>query len=76
LDIEDPIPVNFLTVRAGTRFVFRVLNGGRTSDSIDCIEPILESALAELGIGAKTALGYGLMRADGVVAVAGFRNDE
>ena len=68
LDIEDPVPVNFLTVKAGTRFVFRVLNGGQTSDRVDRVRPLLESALADFGIGAKTALGYGVMQPDAPAA--------
>ena len=58
---DSPIPIQFLAVPRGVPFVFRILP--RTPDVAASIPDaclVLEAALAELGIGAKTAIGYGL----------------
>jgi CRISPR-associated protein Cmr6 len=61
MDTESPNPVYFLTVREQTRFVFRIFS--RTS-GIDLERGVglLAAGLATLGIGAKTAVGYGVMQ--------------
>lgn len=55
-ETEDPNPVNFLVVGEGVRFLFTVLappnDAGR-------LEELLRHGLSDLGIGAKTAVGYG-----------------
>lgn len=61
-DDDRPIPVHFLTVAAGTRFAFAV---GHRHPSDQALARIaseqLRDALYELGIGAKTNSGYGIM---------------
>lgn len=64
-ETESPIPVYFLTVAPGTRFVFRLLS--RSADPRQAADEVAEGfglltdGLGTLGIGAKTAVGYGLM---------------
>lgn len=67
VDWESPIPVVFLAVDSGTDFVFRLcprsgLEGypERARDVAEAFRA-LEEALEVLGIGAKTAVGYGVM---------------
>lgn len=64
-DWHNPIPVPFLvTTRAS--FLFAV--SPRTAAMKDCIADVmafLGNALEELGVGAKTAAGYGSMQRDG-----------
>ncbi|NJE01389.1 type III-B CRISPR module RAMP protein Cmr6 [Thermococcus sp. JdF3] len=59
-DWYDPVPVLFLTVRKGARFLFAV---GRSSkaekDLSEEALKLLKLALREHGVGAKTSLGYG-----------------
>lgn len=68
VDWENPVPVYFLAVDAGMDFVFRfclrpALQGdpGHRDDVAEALQS-LEDALDLLGIGAKTAVGYGVMR--------------
>ena len=56
---ESPIPVFFLTVKPGTTFVFRC--AGRSEENARVALDLLGNALREFGIGAKTAIGYGVM---------------
>lgn len=62
-DYLEPTPIKFLTVARKTTFIFRVIihkhkqNYERLRQSV---KTILEEALTKEGIGAKTALGYGL----------------
>jgi CRISPR-associated protein Cmr6 len=60
-ETENPVPVFFLTVMAGTRFVFHVRSqsGQHARKALD----LLARGLDLLGIGAKTAAGYGQMHA-------------
>lgn len=53
---EEPNPVNFLTVGAGSRFLFVLL---APNEDRARLEELLRFALREIGIGAKTAVGYG-----------------
>ena len=64
-DFEDPIPVGFVSVRRGTRFVFYIecptLDGAWHS----FIKSALTNTLTELGLGAKTNAGYGYFKVIG-----------
>lgn len=63
LGTDNPIPVNFLTVKAGATYCLRLLPrdaGVEEEDLADAMD-ILREALEALGIGAKTAAGYGRM---------------
>jgi CRISPR-associated protein Cmr6 len=62
IEYESPVPVFFLTVKKGTGFVFRC--GSRSGDvkNVERALEIVAKGLSELGIGAKTALGYGVMK--------------
>jgi len=61
LEVQDPVPVFFLAVAKGERFIFRCLS--RTSSRANVHETLdlICAGLQTLGIGAKTALGYGVM---------------
>lgn len=56
-ETDGPIPVYFLSVAAGTPWVFRLLSrsGEHAARGMD----LLRIGLKELGAGAKTAVGYG-----------------
>lgn len=56
-DNQNPTPIKFLTVKEGTEFVFRALV--KETDVEKTIKA-LKRALTEEGVGAKTALGYGM----------------
>jgi len=56
-DYLSPIPVYFLTVRAGTPFRFRLAAKDQTL--LGMVEGWLKEALLKCGIGAKTMAGYG-----------------
>ncbi|MCP4107700.1 MAG: type III-B CRISPR module RAMP protein Cmr6 [Desulfobacteraceae bacterium] len=64
-DYHNPVPVNFLTVKA-TKFEFymgirksRNTEIRQSSDLLNTAEKYLKETLAQHGIGAKTAAGYG-----------------
>lgn len=62
-DYLEPTPIKFLTVAPKTTFVFRAIINKHRKDYESLkqsIKKILEQALTKEGIGAKTALGYGL----------------
>ena len=63
LETESPVPVSFLSLKEGTAFTFRICR--RTPDVADSLldeaRTLLGEALRTLGIGAKTAVGYGVM---------------
>lgn len=61
LEIEDPVPVFFLTVAKNTRFVFRCFSRSDNTSNVEQALDLLCDGLATLGVGAKTALGYGVM---------------
>lgn len=61
LEVEDPVPVFFLTVAKDTPFVFRCFSRSRNRSRMDDALKLLGEGLENLGIGAKTALGYGVM---------------
>lgn len=62
-DYHQPTPIKFLTVAKGSRFVFRVLID-KTDKNCNELKKrtikALKRAITEEGVGAKTALGYGL----------------
>lgn len=53
-DWQNPIPIKFLTIPAGTKFNFYFVN------PYDGLETDLKEAFNVFGIGAKAALGYGI----------------
>jgi len=63
-DWHSPIPIPFIVVPKGQQFRLRFLVNGRsgfesTQALLDDVEGALEEALLTIGIGAKTAAGYG-----------------
>ncbi len=60
---QNPIPVTFLTVEAGTPFCFAVGWRGEWNDDAKRLQALavewLKGGLSELGAGAKTSAGYG-----------------
>lgn len=60
-DWQEPNPVAFLTVTAGTTFEFWLGPGGKRFADADLArtEAVLRQGLGALGIGAKTSAGYG-----------------
>lgn len=60
-DWQSPVPITFLAVKEAT-FLFTLAGRNNASQSqLDKVMDQLADALAMLGIGAKTALGYGVM---------------
>jgi CRISPR-associated protein Cmr6 len=57
-DYLSPNPVYFLTVAPGTKFIFRIASRDKAVD-LDEVEEYLRKTAAELGLGAKTGVGYG-----------------
>ena len=60
-DYYPPKPINFLTVSAGQWFEFALapVQGRGTADDLSQGAELLQEALAILGCGGKTAVGYG-----------------
>lgn len=56
VETEEPNPVNFIAVRGGMSFRFLMLTSASDKTRL---EQLLQSALQDLGIGGKTAVGYG-----------------
>jgi len=67
-DYLNPTPIKFLTVKKGTKFIFRILvNKDKSYYDLknnknlkDLVLKAVKKSLEEEGIGAKTAVGYGL----------------
>jgi CRISPR-associated protein Cmr6 len=62
-DDQNPVPISFVTVAAGTHFAFAVGLRRGSDQSEKLVEWALghlQKGLSELGIGAKTAAGYGV----------------
>ena len=57
-DYLSPNPIKFLTVAAGTTFIFRAVVEKKEGLS-DMVHLALTKALTEEGVGAKTSVGYG-----------------
>ncbi len=68
-DCESPTPLPFLRIRAGVRFALAVAprreQDDGAQDDVKWAWNMLEQGLENLGIGAKTTSGYGVMRPDG-----------
>lgn len=61
-DDQNPRPVNFLTIPPKTRFMFAVgpsKTATENESDIKLAQQLLVEALKQLGVGAKTAAGYG-----------------
>jgi len=59
VEVESPIPVPFLTVAAATDFVYRLRSRSNDMEAEEEGFRLLRNGLEVLGIGAKTAVGYG-----------------
>lgn len=60
-DNSEPKPIKFLAVTKDTEFIFCALvEKGRSDILSDLVKDALKKALTEEGIGAKTAVGYGI----------------
>ncbi len=62
-DGDNPNPVSYVTVTEGVSFVFAIGQRGGFIDTEDTVKQTrrwLRKALQELGVGAKTAQGYGV----------------
>lgn len=61
---QNPNPVYFLTLGKSSQFAFAVASrtqNGESQSLVNCACEWLQSGLSELGIGAKTAAGYGYL---------------
>lgn len=61
-DYHNPVPIKFLTVEKGTRFIFRALilkSVNKDGEIAKLVKDAFEKALTTHGVGAKTAVGYG-----------------
>jgi CRISPR-associated protein Cmr6 len=56
-DFDDPVPVNFLVVKPGARFLFAVSCASERWETF--VSEALEYSLTHVGLGAKTNAGYG-----------------
>ena len=61
VETEDPVPVFFLAVDQGSSFRFRIGSRSQDKDNVEQGWKWLKEGLDCLGIGAKTAVGYGQM---------------
>jgi len=59
-DWMDPNPIKFLTVKKDTEFIFAFKTD--EDDLKEQVTTLLKGALQDLGIGAKTAVGYGFFQ--------------
>jgi CRISPR-associated protein Cmr6 len=59
-DYLNPVPVFFLAIAAGSEFLFAVAS--KDNSLAEKAQMLLQAALCEMGVGAKTAAGYGLWR--------------
>lgn len=60
-ETESPVPAYFLVVGKGARFRFRLASRSRNESHVETGMNWLKEGLTTLGIGAKTAVGYGVM---------------
>lgn len=61
-DIESPVPNYQLAVSGG--FYFVIENNGLDSTWLDFAKQLLQQTIEQIGLGAKTAAGYGYFKAD------------
>ncbi len=60
-DTEDPMPIPFLSIGAGSCFEVALLaRGASATATLSAVTEDLRRGLDELGLGAKTAAGYGV----------------
>lgn len=64
VETESPVPIKFLSVKAGTVFVFRAVclplaDEAFTEDEVKVLESAFDTAFELVGFGGKTAIGYG-----------------
>jgi len=59
-DYLEPTPIKFLTVAQGTVFVFRALVDKTIASLAEAVRSAFQNALTNEGVGAKTAVGYGM----------------
>ena len=63
LETELPVPIKFLTVQKGTKFIFRCyylpLTGSENKDVSSDVETLFHTAFETVGFGGKTSIGYG-----------------
>ncbi len=64
-DYLDPNPIKFLTVAKDTVFIFRVLTDKNQPELSELAKKAFIQALTEEGVGAKTAVGYGIFDIEG-----------
>jgi len=57
-DYLDPTPIKFLTVKQGTKFIFKAILP-KDSGLLQPLKTAFENVLKDEGVGAKTAVGYG-----------------
>ncbi len=65
-DYHNPVPVFFLTIGAGSEFLF--VAASREGHLAERAREWLTKALAEMGVGAKTVAGYGIWECQGIPA--------
>jgi CRISPR-associated protein Cmr6 len=58
-DWQSPVPIYFITVAAGTEFLFGVGVRSSATDKAALVRTWLRRALQEMGVGGKTTSGYG-----------------
>lgn len=58
-DFDDPVPIAFLSVPPGEKFLFAIELPGASPEWKTFVESMLHHALTEVGIGGKTNPGYG-----------------
>jgi CRISPR-associated protein Cmr6 len=59
-DYLNPVPIFFLAIAPGSEFLFAVAS--KDNSLAEKAQMLLRAALCEVGVGAKTAAGYGLWR--------------
>lgn len=64
VETESPIPIKFISVPAGTAFVFRAVclplaDESFTEDEVKALEAAFDTAFEVVGFGGKSAIGYG-----------------
>ena len=64
VETESPIPIKFISVPAGTVFVFRAVclplaDESFTEDEVKALKDAFDTAFEVVGFGGKTAIGYG-----------------
>ena len=64
-DFEDPVPVGFISVKRGTKFVFYIECPTIEPAWLEFVREALSYTLTEVGLGAKTNAGYGYFKVIG-----------